>query len=121
MRGVAIVDAAIVGAGDDPTSPLGADNTILVGGFSDAVDQVADTLALLGRLDRTGPLGSAHTAAALMGYMEAAHHIAHEEAASIGRALGLNGETLSRVLVGAARPGRLRQHYQPGSAHKPRA
>jgi sensor c-di-GMP phosphodiesterase-like protein len=33
-----------------------------------------------------------------MGYMEAAHRIAHEEAVSVGRALGLSGETLARVL-----------------------
>jgi 3-hydroxyisobutyrate dehydrogenase len=100
MRGVALVDAAITCNGD-VLSAGGA--IILVGGYPDAVDTVEASLALLGRVDRTGPLGSAHTAAALVGYMEAAHRVAHEEALSVGRALGLSGETLARVLEGGAR------------------
>ena len=95
MRGVAIVDAAITG-NDDGLMSGGA--TIFVGGYPDAVDNVEPTLTMLGRIDRTGPLGSAHTAAALMGYIEAAHHIAHAEALSVGNALGLSRETLARVL-----------------------
>jgi 3-hydroxyisobutyrate dehydrogenase len=95
MRGVAIIDAAISGNSE---SLANGTATIFVGGYPDAVDAVEPALVLLGRVDRTGPLGSAHTAAALMGYVEAAHRIAHEEALSVGRALGLSSETLSRVL-----------------------
>lgn len=107
MRGVAIVDAAFIGAVDDrvgsmPCDSHGALPVLLVGGFPDAVDQVEPVLANLGCVDRTGPLGSAHTAAALMGYMEAAHHIAHDEALSVGRALGIAGDALSRLLDGHA-------------------
>lgn len=94
-RGVAILDAAIVGSGE---ALAGGTNSILIGGYRDSVDLVEPVLALLGRVDRTGPLGSAHTSAALMGYMEAAHRIAHDEAMSVGRALGLTNETLQRVL-----------------------
>ena len=94
-RGVAIVDAAITGSAEALVSGAGA---ILIGGYIDSVDIVEPVLALLGNVDRTGGLGSAHTAAALMGYMEAAHRIAHDEALSVGRALGLSSETLARVL-----------------------
>ncbi len=96
-RGIAIVDAALIGTSDD-LEP--ATTTILVGGYSDAVDTAEPAIAMLGKLDRTGPLGSAHTAAALMGYMEAMHRIAHDEALAVGRALGLSGDTLARVLDG---------------------
>jgi 3-hydroxyisobutyrate dehydrogenase len=95
MRGVAIVDAAITGSAG---ALVNGGNTVLIGGYIDAVDIVEPALALLGKVERTGGLGSAHTAAALMGYMEAAHHIAHEEAVSVGRALGLSSDTLARVV-----------------------
>lgn len=94
-RGIAILDAAIVG-GDNGLAA--GSNSILVGGYPDSVDLAEPALAMLGRVDRTGPLGSAHTVAALMGYMEAAHRVAHDEAISVGRALGLSGDTLERVL-----------------------
>ncbi|NOT72199.1 MAG: NAD(P)-dependent oxidoreductase [Hyphomicrobium sp.] len=94
-RGIAILDAAIVG-GENGLAACGI--SILVGGYPDSVDLAEADLALLGRVDRTGPLGSAHTASALMGYIEAAHHVAHEEAAAVGRALGLTSETMARVL-----------------------
>ena len=97
MRGVALVDAAIVG---DAAGIANGAATVLTGGYPDAVDNVEAVLANLGCVDRTGPLGSAHTAAALMGYMEAAHCVAHAEAFSVGRALGLSGDTLNRVLDG---------------------
>lgn len=101
-RGVAIVDAAVLGT---PEALANGTALILTGGYPDAVDAVEPALALLGRIDRTGPLGSAHTAAALMGYMEAAHRVAHDEAASVGRALGLSEETLSRILDADVRNG----------------
>ena len=94
-RGIAIADAALIGGFDDK---LESAPVVLVGGYPDAVDTAMPALALLGRVERTGPLGSAHTAAALMGYMEAAHLVARQEAASVGRALGLTPETLERVL-----------------------
>ena len=96
QRGVALIDAALIG----PLSGLAHGGvTVLAGGFPDAVDTAAPLLGLFGRLERTGPLGSAHTSAALMGYIEAAHAVAHDEAVSVGRALGLSAETLADVLV----------------------
>lgn len=95
MRGISLIDAAIVGT---PDSVAAGAATILVGGFPDAVDAVMPILTAIGRVERTGPLGSAHTAAALMGYMEAAHMIALDEAARVGEALGLNGAALARLI-----------------------
>ncbi|MBK9079835.1 MAG: NAD(P)-dependent oxidoreductase [Hyphomicrobium sp.] len=101
MRGVAILDAAFVGnTGNMAGDVEGGHAALLLGGFPTSVDQVVPILAHLGRVDCTGPLGSAHTAAALMGYMEAAHHIAHDEALSVGRALGIAGDALTRLLDG---------------------
>lgn len=95
MRGIAILDAAIVGSDLPAQSPAA---TVLIGGYPDSVEIAEPLLSLIGRVERTGPLGSAHTAAALMGYMEAAHCIARNEAVAVGKALGLSGETLARVV-----------------------
>ena len=97
-RGIAVVDVALVGG----TAAIehGA-ATVLVGGFPDAVDGVEPLLAELGRVERTGPLGSAQTAAALMGYVEAAHFAARTDALTVGRALGLRGSALSHIFDGA--------------------
>ncbi len=95
MRGISLLDAAIVGA---PQALAGGNATVLTGGFPDAVEAVMPLLSAIGRVERTGPLGSAHTAAALMGYMEAAHMIARDEAARIGTALGLTDATLARLI-----------------------
>lgn len=97
-RGVAILDAAFVGASVDLNAPQ---LTILLGGFPDSVERVVPILRLIGSVDCTGPLGSGHTTAALMGYVEAAHHVAHNEALAVGRALGISNEALHRNLDGA--------------------
>lgn len=95
MRGISLIDGAIVGTPDALAAGVA---TVLTGGFPDAVDRALPILAAIGPVERTGPLGSAHTAAALMGYMEAAHTIARDEATRIGQALGLNGATLNRLI-----------------------
>ncbi len=97
-RGIGVVDVALVGG----TAAIehGA-ATVLVGGFPDAVDGVEHVLAELGRVERTGPLGSAQTAAALMGYVEAAHFAARSDALSVGRALGLRASALAHIFDGA--------------------
>ena len=96
QRGIAVVDAAAIGGDANPT--------FLLGGYPDAVDAVAPLLEKIGRVERTGPLGSAHTAAALMGYMEAAQVVAEQEALAVGRALGLTDATLAHVVGGQERP-----------------
>jgi 3-hydroxyisobutyrate dehydrogenase len=100
-RGVAVVDASLIGGA---SAIAAGDAKILAGGFPDAVDGAMASLELIGRVDRTGALGSAHTAAALMGYVEAAEIVAREQAVSVGRAFGLSPETLARVFDGHPSP-----------------
>lgn len=98
MRGVSLVDAAVLG--DSEALARGA-ASVLAGGFPDAVEAALPLLAELGRIERTGPLGSAQTAAALMGYVEAAHFTACSEALSMGKALGLRDPALAHILAEA--------------------
>jgi 3-hydroxyisobutyrate dehydrogenase len=91
----ALVDAAVIGGLDAIAEGRAK---ILLGGSPDAIDLASAALSLLGSVERTGPLGSAHAAAALMGYIEAAHAVACEEALVLGHACGLAPETLKRVL-----------------------
>ncbi len=100
-RGVALVDAALIGG---PEAATEGRAKILLGGDETAVVVAESVLSLLGTVERTGPLGSAHAAAALMGYIEAAHAVAREEAIALGAACGLTPETLTRVLSDETRP-----------------
>ncbi|MGL4395849.1 MAG: NAD(P)-binding domain-containing protein [Hyphomicrobium sp.] len=94
-RGIGVVDAAIIGSAEALSRGTAR---VLTGGFPDAVEAVADILGELGIVERTGPLGSAQTVAALMGFVEAAHHEASADATSVGQALGLSPHTLSQLL-----------------------
>lgn len=101
LRGVSVVDAAVIGGSD--AIQRGAAN-VLVGGFPDAVDAAVPVLGELGTIERTGPLGSAQTAAALMGFVEAAHFTARSEAISVGTALGLQSQSLTKLFNEAPDP-----------------
>ncbi|HEY8194329.1 MAG TPA: NAD(P)-binding domain-containing protein [Hyphomicrobium sp.] len=98
-RGVALVDAALIG---EQEAAAEGRAKIFLGGYPDAVEGVTATLSLLGSVERTGPLGSAHAAAALMSYVEAAHAIAREEALALGSACGLSPEILARMFSDAS-------------------
>jgi 3-hydroxyisobutyrate dehydrogenase len=101
QRDVALVDAALIGG---PEATMHGHAKILLGGDLAAVEIAESVLVLLGNVERTGPLGSAHAAAALMGYIEAAHAVAREEALALGAACGLTPETLKRVLSDETAP-----------------
>ncbi len=101
-RGIAIVDAALVGTLQATATGT---SVVLLGGYPDSVEIAEPVLASLGRVERTGPLGSAQTAAALMGYVEVAHNTARSEALTLGAALGLSDATLTRVLQEPDEPG----------------
>lgn len=101
QRDVALVDAALIGG---PEATMHGHAKILLGGDLASVELAESVLALLGNVERTGPLGSAHAAAALMGYIEAAHAVAREEALTLGAACGLTPETLKRVLSDETAP-----------------
>ena len=96
-RGIAIVDAALLG---NVNAVLNGQSRVLLGGFIDSIDIALPALRHLGSVERTGPLGSAHAAAALMGYLETAHIVAREQARELGRACGLPLETLNLMLKG---------------------
>jgi len=98
-RGVALVDAALIGG---PEAAAEGRAKILLGGYPDAVEAAEKSLSLLGTVERTGPLGSAHAIAALMGYVEAAHAVAREEALALGDACGLSPEIVARLLSDAS-------------------
>lgn len=98
LRGIGLVDAAWIGEPDpSPSSNL----TVLAGGFPDALDRAVPVLERLGSVERCGPLGSAQTAAALMGYAELAHVTAQAEALAIADALGLSRALLSPAVAEA--------------------
>lgn len=101
QRNVTLVDAALIGG---PEATAHGHAKILLGGDLAAVAIAESVLSLLGNVERTGPLGSAHAAAALMGYVEAAHAVAREEALALGSACGLSPETLQRVLSSESSP-----------------
>ncbi len=101
QRDVTLVDAALIGG---PEATAHGHAKILLGGDLAAVAIAESVLSLLGNVERTGPLGSAHAAAALMGYVEAAHAVAREEALALGSACGLSPETLQRVLSSESSP-----------------
>ncbi len=94
-RGIALTDATLIG-GMEVASEGRA--KILLGGTEGAVAVAETVVVLLGHVERTGPLGSAHAVAALMGYIEAAHAVAREEAIALGAACGLTPDVIARVL-----------------------
>jgi 3-hydroxyisobutyrate dehydrogenase len=100
-RGVALLDATLIGG---PDAIADGRAKILLGGYPDSAAIATTTLSLLGSVEQTGPLGSAHAAAALMGHVEAAHAVAREEAIALGNACGLTQETVTRVLADETLP-----------------
>jgi len=100
-RGVSLTDAALIGG---PEAAAEGRSKVLLGGAEAAVVIAESVVSLLGQVERTGPLGSAHAAAALMGYVEAAHAVAREEAMALGAACGLTPEMVTRVLTERAGP-----------------
>ncbi len=100
-RGVILTDAALIGG---PEAALDGRAKILLGGGDAEVEMARTVVELLGHVECTGPLGSAHAAAALMGYIEAAHAVAREEAMALGAACGLTPDMIARVLTERAPP-----------------
>jgi 3-hydroxyisobutyrate dehydrogenase len=95
-RGISLADAALIGG---PEVVGEGRAKVLIGGSNTATEIATSVVSLLGHVERTGPLGSAHAVAALMGYIEAAHAVAHEEAMALGTACGLTPDVIARVLT----------------------
>ncbi len=97
---IAVVDARVLSGGPDEAliGTLG----IALGGYIDFVERADDVLAPLGRIERTGSLGSARTAAITTAAMRARLQLAEREAIALAEAAGL-GPAVIGVLRDAAR------------------
>jgi len=94
-RGVGLVDAPVSGG-----VPRARDGTltIMAGGEARLVDEVEPLLAAMGRVHRTGPLGSGHAMKALNNYVSAAGLFAVCEALIVAREFGLDPRVMNEVL-----------------------
>ncbi|WP_099866411.1 NAD(P)-dependent oxidoreductase [Pararhizobium haloflavum] len=95
-RGVTLVDAPVSGG---VRKAVSAELAIMLGGDDDGVlDRVSPVLGAMGRVFRTGRLGSGHALKALNNYVSAAGLAAACEALIVGEAFGLDPERMVDVL-----------------------
>lgn len=95
-RGVAMVDAPV--SGGVPRAEAGT-LAIMAGGDGDTIDRLEPIFSVLGqRVFRTGPLGSGHAMKVLNNLVSAAGLVVAAEALLVGRAFGLDPETMVDVL-----------------------
>lgn len=85
---LAVVDACVLSGGADEA--LSGTLTIALGGYPDFVERAHAVLAPLGRIERTGRLGSARTAAILTAALSARLQLAEREAVALGAAGGID-------------------------------
>lgn len=91
-QGVVLLDAPVSGG---LRKAIAGTLAILLGGDHDvALEKVTPILSAMGTVHKTGGLGSGHATKALNNYVSAAGLAASCEAVIIGRAFGLNPETL---------------------------
>lgn len=95
-RGIRLVDAPVSGG---VKRAVAATLAIMVGGADDDVDAALPVLKALGRdVYRTGAVGSGHAMKAINNFVSGAGVIAAMEAVLLGRAFGIDAETLVDVL-----------------------
>ena len=75
--------------------------TIIAGGEAAVLDRVAPVLEAMGKITRTGALGSGHAMKLLNNYLSAAGLAAACEAVTIGRAFGLDPDVMADVFNGS--------------------
>jgi 3-hydroxyisobutyrate dehydrogenase len=95
-RDIALLDAPVSGG-----VRKAADGTLAImlgGDDAAAIERAVPVLAALGRVHRTGALGSGHATKALNNYVSAAGLAAACEAVVVGRAFGLDPTTLIEVI-----------------------
>ncbi len=101
-RSVHLLDAALLGT---ELAARDGSLTILVGGAASVLGEAEPYLAHLGTIIRTGPIGTGHTLAALLGAAAAAGPDALEEARALAEKSGLPPALLDELMAsGAARP-----------------
>lgn len=95
-RGITLLDAPVSGG-----VRKAADGTLAImlgGDDAEAMARAEPVLAAMGRIHRTGALGSGHATKALNNYVSAAGLAAACEAVVVGRAFGLDPRTLIEVI-----------------------
>lgn len=93
--GLAVVDAPVSGGVPKAVSGTLA---IMAGGEAPQVERVAPILEAMGKIHRTGPLGSGHAMKALNNYVSAAGLVATAEALVVGARFGLDPRVMTGVL-----------------------
>lgn len=114
--GIALVDAPV--SGGVWRAELGQ-LTIMAGGETEALDRIEPALATMGKVYRTGPLGSGHAMKVLNNYLSASGLAAACEAVAIGRRFGLDPDLMADVFnVSTGRNNatevKLKQHVNSG-------
>lgn len=94
-RGVALVDAPVSGG---VAKARTGELAIMAGGEPAAVDRAAPLLEPLGRVIRTGDLGSGHAMKALNNLLSAAGLLAAAEVVLVGRRFGLDPQVMIDTL-----------------------
>jgi 3-hydroxyisobutyrate dehydrogenase len=95
VREIGLVDAPV--SGGVPRAREGT-LTIMAGGDAALIDEVEPILGAMGRVFRTGPLGSGHAMKALNNYSSAAGLIAVCESLVIAERFGLDPRVMNEVL-----------------------
>ncbi len=95
-RGIVLLDAPV--SGGVRRAEAGTLSIMLGGADAAALDRTTPLLQTMGTIFRTGSSGSGHAAKALNNYVSAAGLVAACEAVIVGRAFGLDPETLVDVL-----------------------
>lgn len=96
-RAIALVDAAVLSG--EPDDALAGNLEIALGGFAPLVDRAAAMLAPLGRIHRTGLLGTARSAGIVAAALRAVHRQAAIEVEELGRAAGLSAEAAAGLIA----------------------
>lgn len=114
--GIALADAPV--SGGVWRAELGQ-LTIMAGGEAVALDRVEPALSAMGKVYRTGPLGSGHAMKVLNNYLSASGLAAACEAVLIGRRFGLDPDLMADVFnVSTGRNNatevKLKQHVNSG-------
>lgn len=94
-RAITLVDAPVSGGVKGAREGT---LTIMAGGADDALDAVTPLLETMGRVRRTGPVGSGHALKALNNLMSATHLLVSCEAIEAGRRFGLDAQTMLDVV-----------------------
>lgn len=92
--GVSLVDAPVSGG---VRGAVDGALTIMAGGAPDDVDRIEPVLAHLGRVVRTGPIGSGHAVKALNNLLSATHLWVTSEAMLVGERFGVDPHVLLDV------------------------